>query len=81
MWQVFFWSNTLNPAGSFCAILARKLEPAGIFFANFDDFGQVHSGYQSRRNSQPDVQPILVLLEKKNLTFAVQNTSKLYYFA
>ena len=43
-WQVFFWINKLKPAGSFCAILARKLEPAGIFFANFDDFGQVHSG-------------------------------------
>ena len=44
IWQVFLLSNKLKPAGSFCAILARKLEPAGIFFANFDDFGQVHSG-------------------------------------
>ena len=72
--KFFFWIRKLNRAGSFCAILARKLEPVGIFFANFDDFGQVHSGYQSRRNSQPDVQPILVLLRKKNLPLGYQAT-------
>ena len=44
MASFFLGVRKLNRAGSFCAILARKLEPAGIFFANLDDFGQVHSG-------------------------------------